>query len=138
MDRVTVLGRLLLVLTPTDGILALALALLLMARAGPYRDLVALRAYRWIFTVGLLFSLGWWALLFCWLYASQGHEGPEGLTAFKANAILPVSILGAEAGVAGFIGLSMPWKLFPLAFGILSGFLTVMVGSWLMGQRLLR
>ncbi len=135
MERVTLLNGLLLILTWADGVLALALAVFLVMRASPYRHLVPPRAYRWAPTVGLLFSLGWWALLFCCLHASQPREGSEDITAFQAYVILPPSILGAEAGVVGFLGLPKLWGTCFLIFGVLSGLLALVVSGAVIGVR---
>ena len=128
-----VVNRLLSMLTWTDGILALALALLLVAWVSPYRRVVPLRAYWWGFALGLLLSLVWWTLL---VYGLHTLEREEAYVAVTASITLPATVLGAEAGIAGFIALSTPWKICSLALAIVSGLLALTTASWIIGARL--
>ena len=138
MDSPTLLGRLVLTITWVDSILAVALALLLIARGRPYPWLAPPQAFRWAFIVGLIFSLGWWALLICWLYASEKHLGPYDFTGFRTYIALPATILGGEAGVAGLIGLAKPWRMGSLALAVANGLLTVITLTVIVRMRFFR
>jgi hypothetical protein len=133
MGHLRVLNWLLSLLTWTDGILAVALASALAAWASRYRRVVPPPAYKWGFALGVALSLAWWALAVVGLYV-LGQEGA--FVAVTVSTMLPAAILGAEAGAAGFILLTSPWRVCSLAFGALSGLLALTVAGLLIRVRL--
>ena len=114
MDRMRVLGRLLVMHSRVDAIVAVALGFLLLVWASPYRPMAPRAIYRWASGVGLALSLSWWGLLLCELC---NHESPDNAMSFMAYLVVPAGILGAEAGVAGFIALPKPWNVGSMVLG---------------------
>ena len=131
----SLLRDLLQVISGADAVFAIGLGLLLIAGATPCKHLVTMKVYRWAFAVGLVFSLGWWVCLLAWLYAGEGYSKPDEAVAFDVVVLLPASVLGAEAGMAGWIGLSKPWSVLSVLFAIPNGALTLVILVLIVGAR---
>lgn len=133
------INRLLIIITWVDGVLALALSILLLTSLTRFAKATPLWLFRWAFGVGVAFSLGWLGLAIYGLRvqeAAQVGEGAENVASLTAHLFLPPSILGAEAGLAGFIGLSKLWALPPLVYGVLSLLLALRIIALLVGPYL--
>ena len=126
MDRWMLFDRLLTLQIWVDGVLAAVIGLLLLARASPYRTTVPMRAYRWAFAVGLVLWVAWGASLILGFGAVGGGDT---CTAIDVRLAFPAILLGAEAGAAGTIALSWPWKVCPLVFGVVNGLLALAIIS---------
>jgi len=104
-------------LTWVDGVLALLLPVLYIVWSRGFRYSISAVAYRWTFVVGFVLCMAWWYLLIQW-FRTPATRGVA--LAVDARAILPATVLGVEAGVAGFLGLARLWSLLPLLFSALN------------------
>jgi hypothetical protein len=110
------------VLTVADAVLALGLALLLLTPFTAYRHLGTRLVYYWGAGAGITFSLAWWAVVG---YAFWAYP----VFTLALWAALPALTLGAEAGVAGSVVLSGPWRIASVSFGTANWLLILPVAA---------
>lgn len=101
--------------------MGLTLVPLLVASITRYRRKIPNAAYTGGFALGVFTCLVW-ALSVYYL----AMKWKSGVGFYSYMALFP-AVLAAEAGLAGFVGLSSRWKAYPLLLAILGAFVALRI-----------